>query len=386
MLWDAVVPHVFELLVIGILVLTASYEITHIKRKSVAMAVLIYAVFTFYIIASASIKDSTDQQFRAIYEYTFYILMIFSGIYYYQRVEFQRIAKNMVIFGCLIAALSWYEYITRSYLIGSFAATIQSTYGFRAAVFSRTYLSHGVILGVFAILAYYMFLDTSEMMYLASSIFCYISILTTSSRGPLVACTAGLILMWFVNYYSNHSNIQKRIYIIFALLLVSIAIMMFLESTFTTGNPTIDYFLLRTRNIINWNGDAGNVGRVYWWEYAINNWFKNSPWFGIGPSKTGSWGEGAIGVTESGFLKRLCELGIIGAIIYYSLIAYIITRGIINYKQETKNNKLAYLCLFGIVTMIMINDITVQTTEQIEVSFYLNTALGGLLAVNNKYR
>lgn len=386
MLWDTVVPHVFELLVIGILVLTASYEITHIKRKSVAMAVLIYAVFTFYIIASASIKDSTDQQFRAIYEYTFYILMIFSGIYYYQRVEFQRIAKNMVIFGCLIAALSWYEYITRSYLIGSFAATIQSTYGFRAAVFSRTYLSHGVILGVFAILAYYMFLDTSEMIYLASSILCYISILTTSSRGPLVACTAGLILMWFVNYYSSHSNIQKRIYIIFALLLVLIAIMMFLESTFTTGNPTIDYFLLRTRNIINWNGDAGNVGRVYWWEYAINNWFKKSPWFGIGPSKTGSWGEGAIGVTESGFLKHLCELGIIGAIIYYSLIAYIITRGIINYKKEIENNKLAYLCLFGIVTMIMINDITVQTTEQIEVSFYLNTALGGLLAVNNKYR
>ena len=196
--------------------------------------------------------------------------MIFYGIYYYQRLVFQRIAKNMVIFGCLIAALSWYEYITRSYLIGSFAATIQSTYGFRAAVFSRTYLSHGVILGVFAILAYYMFLDTSEMIYLASSILCYISILTTSSRGPLVACTAGLILMWFVNYYSSHSNIQKRIYIIFALLLVLIAIMMFLESTFTTGDPTIDYFLLRTRNIINWNGDAGNVGRVYWWEYAIN--------------------------------------------------------------------------------------------------------------------
>jgi O-antigen ligase len=174
----------------------------------------------------------------------------------------------------------------------------------------------------------------------------------------------GLIVMWFVNYYSNHHSIQKRFYIIFALLIILLVALLFLQSSFTTGNPTIDYFLWRTRNIINWTGDAGNVGRVQLWNNALNKWFKKSPWFGIGPSKTGSWGSGSLGVTESGVLKRLCELGVVGVVIYYSMLANIIRKGILNFRQAIKDRRSIYLCLFGIISMILINDITVQTTEQ----------------------
>jgi hypothetical protein len=37
--------------------------------------------------------------------------------------------------------------------------------------FSRTYLSHGIILGVFTILAYYMFISTEKKRYIFISIF-----------------------------------------------------------------------------------------------------------------------------------------------------------------------------------------------------------------------
>lgn len=379
MLWDTLIPHAFELLSLGILTIAAVYEIVHARKKSALVTLIFYIIFILYIIACACIKDNSDQISRAIYEYGFYMLMIFSGIYYYTNIEFRRVAKSMVRFGCLIAFLSWYEYFTRAYIIGSFTQTIQNNYGFRAAVFTRTYLSHGVILGVFAILAYYMFISTEKKRYIFISIFCYVSILTTSSRGPLVACTVGLIVMWFVNYYSNHRGIQKRFYIILALLIILLVALLLLQSSFTTGNPTIDYFLWRTRNIINWTGDAGNVGRVQLWNNALNKWFKKAPWFGIGPSKTGSWGSGSLGVTESGVLKRLCELGVVGVAIYYSMLIYIISKGISNFRQATSERKSIYLCLFGIISMILINDITVQTTEQIEVSFLLNVALGGLL-------
>ena len=47
--------------------------------------------------------------------------------------------------------------------------------------------------------------------------------------------------------------------------------------------------------------------------------------------------------------------------------------------------KLIYILFFGIFIMIMINDITVQSTEEIMVSFLLMLSLGGMnIRMNDK--
>lgn len=381
MLWDQLIPGVFELLAIGVLFWgSISLLLRNNRGRTINILILLYVIICGYVIVCALLKDTPDQILRAIYEYCFYIMMLFSMVYYQKRISFDSIAKTLVIVGCIIAVLSWYEYFTKSYIIGNFRNTISSYYGFRAAVFTRSYLSHGIILGLFSILSYYKFINSKKKIYIVTCVFCYISILTTSSRGPLVACTLGLLLMWFVNYYSNHKDIKKRFCIIALLALVFCIALMFLQSSFLTGNPTIDYFLYRMRQILNWTGDAGNVGRISIWRRTMEM-FYSSAWFGIGPSKTGSWGAGSIGVTESGVLKHLCELGIIGFVIYYFFVGYIINTGIKNYKHSSKSDRSLYICFFGIITMIMVNNITLQSTEEIMVSFFYWMAMGGLLAL-----
>lgn len=381
MLWDQLFPGVIEILSLCIILWGSFSLLIQNKRgQSINVLITIYICLCGYVICAALFKDTTDQIMRAIYEYCFYNIIIFSMIYYQKRITFNSIARTLVIFGCVIAILSWYEYFTKSYIIGTFRSTINNYYGFRAAVFTRSYLSHGIILGLFSILAYYKFLDSKRKWYIFSCVFLYISILTTSSRGPLVACTLGLLIMWFVNYYSNNRNIKKRLYIIFLLVLVLYIALMFLQSSFLTGNPTIDYFLFRMRQILNWTGDAGNVGRISIWKETMEMFF-SSPWFGIGPSKTGSWGAGSIGVTESGVLKHLCELGIMGFAIYYIFIGVVIKIGIKNYKQSINKDKSLYLCFFGIITMIMVNNITLQSTEEIMISFFYWMAMGGLVSL-----
>lgn len=170
----------------------------------------------------------------------------------------------------------------------------------------------------------------------------------------------------------------------FLLVIVVCTIAFLLLSDIQTGNSSIDYFLYRIRQIINWTGDAGNVGRLQIWNEAFNH-FKISPVFGIGPSKTGSWGVESIGVTESGVLKHLCELGIIGFCLYYSIFFSIFYRGYKLYKKALSRNKLKIICFFGVITMVFINNITLQSTEEIMVFIIYSFGLGGILSINSNF-
>lgn len=182
--------------------------------------------------------------------------------------------------------------------------------------------------------------------------------------------------MFIINQYRVSKKIDRKIATWICIVLILLIAFLFLTSTFTTGNETVDYFLYRLRKIIDWSGDAGNLGRIKFWNISMN-WFREDRLFGIGPSKTGSWGSGSLGVTESGVLKRLCELGIVGFSMFYLLIFIAVKQGISAYKKNSSHCKLIYILFFGIIGMIMINDITVQSTEEIMVSYILMFALGG---------
>ena len=104
----------------------------------------------------------------------------------------------------------------------------------------------------------------------------------------------------------------------------------------------------------------------------------NHFWFGVGPSQTGSWNlNGLYGVTESGILKRFCELGIVGVALHYSFVFNVFINGLKCYKKNYKNDR-SIIFYIGLFIAVFVDDITLQATEEIIVAFFMWFALAGI--------
>lgn len=381
-LLDRLVPELFELASLAILLYGAvCFFISNIKKQGKCL--LYYIIFCVYIVLDAIFQDSLQQFSRALYEYCFYFMMFFGMAYFINKANIQRCLVLVNKWGVIISLLSWFEYIRKDYILpNNFKETIKSSYGFRSAVFTRSYLSHAMILGFFALISLYLFYQKRDKRYMLSFGLCASAVLTTSSRGPLVALVVATSVFYYLNTMRNKTSVNRKVvFLLGACLLFSIALL-FLNSTFVTGNETIDYFLYRMRQIVNWSGDAGNVGRIGAWKLSIE-WFKTNIIFGIGPSHTGSWGSGSIGVTESGYLKFLCELGVFGFALLVAFILIIIKNGVKSYNMLSSQQKLIMIFYFSITILVMMNNITIQSSEEIQVNFIWAFGMGGILNASN---
>lgn len=379
MLWDKI-PYVCELLSLAVL---AYYAICFFVRPNGFSVhrtglILTFLVFSFYILADGVLQSSTKQLVRAVYEYIFYMLMFFAMAWLVPRADICKGLRILALWGVVIACLSWVEFFTKSYLISN----IESGQTFRATVFTRSFLSHGVMLGIFSVVCMHFFYTEKKLWYLPLGLFCFVSILTTNSRGPLVAFGVALVLQYLLNAYISRKHSYKRFVASVLLSVGLLAVLVVMFGSFTTGNATVDKFLYRIRSILDWNGDAGNVGRLVYWNQAVD-WFRSNIWFGIGPSQTGSWGAGSIGVTESGVLKRLCELGLVGFGIYYCFVGSVFCRGICSYIRQDDGGKRVLTLWFALMSAMLINDCTLQSTEEIMVAFFMWTAFAGLETVGD---
>lgn len=382
MLWDKYIPNILELLSLTTIGYGFLMGLIRIRSKKILSFFATFGAISLYVLINGFFKDNTDQFNRAIYEYIFYLMIAFSLMYFLKKSDIKSIVEHLAPVAFVVIILSWYECLTRTYIIANIGASYTLTtlgYGFRATVFSRSYLCHGIVIGFFSIMFMYQYIESTNKKYLLFSLISYFSILTTSSRGPFVSCTVGLSVMFMLNYLIKNKSINKKMtFFLIAIILITI-VYLFLQSGINTGNGAIDYFLKRVRSITNWTSEGGNLGRIKLWNRTVE-WFKESPVFGIGPSKTGSWGEASRGVTESGLLKRLCELGIVGFIIYYSLIVRILLIGKRIYGKLKIDEKRQFIMYIGIILLVLVNDLTLQSTEEIQVFFILSIGLGGVMS------
>ena len=390
LLWDKI-PLVFEITFLFIVVYQAFVFILNIlhSEKNSIMIVLI-SITWLYLIANAFIQTPMNIAMRCMYEYVFYMLFIFSMANNYKKLDLEKCITIVSKWGVIIAILSWVEYVTKHYIIADIGDLQTILYGgdysFRAIVFTRSFLSHGVVLGVFSLLCFYLWLSKKNNIWLFLGLFEYISIFTTGSRGPLVAFGAGIVfLYWTYVFFVNKSRGKKYIFIMLAVLGVFLLIIMF-SIDMGEINSSIGYFIYRFQNIIDWSGDAGNVGRLSIWKKCYNDLFKKNIFLGVGPSTTGSWGHAIYGVTESGILKRLCETGIVGFFLIYSVVICIIGGSTKIFKKLDDNKKVEMVLWLSIFISVFINDITVQSTEEIMVSFWYWGALGALLGIKENYK
>ena len=380
MLWDQL-PYACELLSLVVLAFYAvQFLVAHAAQPVHRMKLIIlFVAFSFYVLADAIIQSSVQQILRAVYEYTFYMLMFFAMVWLLPRANVRKALQVFMVWGVVIALLSWVEFVSKAYIISN----IVPGETFRATVFTRSFLSHGVMLGIFSVVCMDFFYTQKKVRYLLLGLFCFMSILTTNSRGPLVAFGVALVLQFVLNAYISQKYSYKRFVasILLVVGLLAVAIVMF--GSFTTGIETVDKFLNRIRSILDWNGDAGNVGRLVYWNQALEL-FQSNRLFGIGPSQTGSWGTGAIGVTESGVLKRLCELGLIGFGLYYCFVGSVLCRGICTYRKQHDRGKQQMTLWLALMLAMLINDCTLQSTEEIMVAFFMWTAFAGIETIADR--
>ncbi len=388
LLWDNLVPYVFTFGFIGICLLFTLKYIRRIRATSDLLILLYMLVFSLYIVINAVFKDDSTQLVRAIYEYIVYALPFFLVLYCLPSVNVKSLCEKTEKWGVIIALLSWYEYITRTHLLNIHSSSgilYGGDYAFRATVFARSALAQGVIVGFFSIVAFSLFIYYRRRTHLFLSIFFYISILTTSSRGPLVSTTVALAAIYIIKISIIDKSSWKKILSSILIIAIFLLVYYILTSDFRTSNETINYFLLRIRNIINWNSDAGNLGRISRWRWSITL-FESNPWFGIGPSKTGSWGAASLGVTESGILKRLCELGIIGFTMHYAFVIVIVVSGLKSMRMHDESAYVNPLLYFGSIFLILTNDFILQSTEEPSVCFIMWFALAGIVYIRDRIR
>ena len=387
LLWDSLIPYAFTLGFFGISMLLAFFYI-YLYRISISevLIFLFFFVFAFYVICNGFYQDQLSQFYRAIYEYIIYAFPFFLVLFCLPFTNIYRLSERIVKWGVFIGILSWVEYFSKSYISHVPKSGNGILYGgnhaFRAVVFSRSELAHGMILGFFAVIAFSLFLRKQSLKRLMCTFFLFASILTTSSRGPLVSAAGAIVIMYILYVALIENNPQKKIMATLILLIVMILGIFILLSDFQTGNETINYFLLRLRNIINWNSDAGNVGRLSRWNWALSL-FRRNPIFGIGPSKTGSWGAGSMGVTESGVLKRLCELGIVGFVLHYMFIFITIIMSLRKVAYLDNGHNVSMIMFLGLLSLVLINDCILQSTEEPAVCFIMWFALAGMIYLHD---
>lgn len=387
-LWDKI-PIVFEGLFFIIIGVTAlNYLYTHFGTKKVNRIIAMAIIFSAYVTANALFQDSIKEIMRCIYEYVFYMFPMFSMIKYRRKINLLKCFQLVSKWGTIISILSWYEYFTHHYLLKDLSAYGHilnvGDYGFRAAVFTRSYLSHGVVLGVFSLISIYIWHEKRQIPWLINGVFAYVTIITTGSRGPLVAFGTALVMFFFLDAFFITKSLRKeRRFLLFAII-IFFSLVCIILLPIDSADSFATYYIYRIQSIFNWKGDAGNAGRTLIWNLAINNWFLSSPIFGIGPSKTGSWGMFTLGVTESGVLRRLCEFGMVGFILFYTYLLFVVKGSLKCIKWLSENEKKEMVLWLTIFIGIFINDLTVQTTEEIMVSFWWWLALGGITVLKLK--
>ncbi len=385
MLWDSFTI-LFELISLFIIGAFALIEIRNIfirGKNEQKVLLFLWIVYIIYVILNGLLNDFNISCFiRSLYEYCFYSCILWFAILFSNYIDLKIVIKWLSYIGIILALLSFCEFIFKFHFIeGMFSnyLTYDNIEVVRAKVFTRSYLSHGVLLGIFSICNAYSYKISRNRVFAIGAALCFFSILATGSRGPLVATFIAYgVFIILENKKKIKKNIsqlftiklKRKYYIILIVLLIFIILIIF---NISTGIYFIDYSIVRIRSIFNWTGDAGNLGRLKIWEESLNI-IKDNFIFGIGASKTGSWGSASLMVTESDYLKKLIEIGIVGTIIYYSIPIYVI------YKFFKSENKDSSNTLISIIILILVDSVILQVTEEIMIAFFYWLSLGFLFS------
>lgn len=325
--------------------------------------------FAIYILLECSFNSpSSVFTKRAVYEYIIYMLILFLGAYLVNEIDINYVYENIKIIGIILVLTSFAQLVTGNNLLFM-----------RANGISRSIMANGMLIGISILILQYLYYLKRRTYLIALIILSFAAMFTTGSRGPMVAIIVAFVIQ-YLYHLSSGDRVKNFLILICVIVTALIFIHWFFNANIRTGNTLIDGWIVRFQKVLDWQHDAGNVGRLDKWNRWINVFHKNF-WFGIGPSKTGSWGTASLGVTESGFIRHLVELGMVGTILYYFPIAFGIIYSLLHIRYMTKEQVSLVVLHLGIIVAVIIEDFVLQITEEITVAFFLWYALGVVYSI-----
>ncbi len=397
MLWDYIVPYIFELFFLATLTIYAFGFVKSALKKHIKQdrkLLIAYIFLVSFIIIRLLFSDKIEFVGKALYEYCFFFLTLLSLIHMLDKADLRKVFKVLSVVGAILVLLTWIEYLRKVYFIPRESAVsvndyLNGAYGFRAAVFSRSYLNHGIVIGFYSLVYFAQYYITKKRVWMIPAILALLTINTTGSRGPLVA----IGIAWFVFYFCYNNATEKftmkKIGVITTTFLAIVFLYILLTTNIETSIPMVNQFLHRFRGIIDWSGEAGNRGRLVIWNHFFDIFSKNRIW-GVGVSQTGSYNSN-YGATESGLLKRLVEIGIVGFIIYYNIIILTFASAKkrknnhqIQNQAQSKNNLVLFFFSLALFIAVFVDDITLQATEELMVVYLMWFGLAGYYVYRGK--
>lgn len=306
------IPRIIYYSIIGTGIVLYFWDI--LKKQYIFRFFLLFFLYIFYCFFCIFLAEQSSLE--AAYPYIILPSIMLSGYSLLKRVDLIFLTKCIAIASTVIAPLTMYEYFTKSYLL----PTENDPYVvFRSRVFADSCLSLGCEYAIGALLCIAIWKKTKHKIWFVYGILNIIGLLFTQSRGPLVGCLVGIIILAWYDAWINRTS--RKLFFMGTIALVAIIIFMIINSfgLITIDNPIIS----RIISIGNWDSDEGNIGRLFKWR-AYSEVFLQSPIIGHG---IGYVDNSRYGVTESGIIQQLVEIGILGTVLYYSFIIKILKYG-----------------------------------------------------------
>lgn len=337
-------------------------------KKIGSIQMILCFVFFLYALINALYFGGSELFGYTLERYVFYTTPVFIFAFYGNRIKWDGVLAFLSWFGVVDSLVSIIEFVTRRQMfpmssesnsvemITSAGARILRTYGLNG-----NYFLLAEILCVCGLASYFLYMGNRKKRYLFSFLFICIGIFTTGSRGYYVAFAVAIAFSYL--YSNKKKGMTARSFIktvsLFILVFAVVYFLFFTDITF--GVDFIDTILDRVRMITDWTGDSANSGRIQHWISAIEQWKEN--WlFGNGACCTDTRYSLYTSVTESGILKRLVELGLVGTVLQY-LTMFVPLVQSFKRKEKLTNHAMFF---YSVLVCFFIEDMVLQQYTTLE--------------------
>lgn len=377
--------YIFILLMVIGLIIALSHKMTRKRIGFIEFSLCI--AFYAYVLINAFYYGGNELFGYAVERYVFYTIPVFIIAYYGNRIAWDKVLEFLVGFGIVDSAISIAEFITKKQMfpmasrennvefITSAGTRIIRTYGLQG-----NYFLLAEILCVCGLASLHLFEMYSKKRYLLGFLIISIGVLSTGSRGYYVSYSIAIAFMYIYNRRKKGMTVKSIIKFsaLFILALVAVYILFFTKMTF--GIDFVDSILFRIRMITDWTGDSSNSARIEHWVNAIVRW-KSSLLFGNGACCTDTRYSKYVAVTESGVLKRLVELGLIGTLLQYATMFLPLIKGL---KKARYGNEIPGGAFFiSVIVCLLIEDIVLQRYTALEYTIIIWSSISMLAYTTN---
>ena len=193
-----------------------------------------------------------------------------------------------------------------------------------------------------------------KILYRIGIVFSVGIIILSASRKSLLILLIPLVI-YILLKEKNPLKVFRNIIIIVAAVYGIFYLMMNVPLLYDLGGNRIESFL----NSLNGGETDGSTSfRIHMIEWGIE-WFHNRPYFGHGLMNykallgtMGTWAGTEGTYAHNNYIELLVDVGIVGTVIYYSLYASLLFKGI----RKIKERNLTRLILLGLLVAILISE------------------------------